>query len=127
MQAIVEQALPGTRSRISFHESYPPMAPTPGNLKVLEAYSAASADAGLGPVVAFPPGQRGAGDVQFVAPLVDSLDGLGAAGGGAHTPDEWLDISSIERGAIPRGRPHLPAHALNGAAVLRPRLRARRG
>jgi glutamate carboxypeptidase len=100
MQAIVEQALPGTRSRISFHESYPPMAPTPGNLKVLEAYSAASADAGLGPVVAFPPGQRGAGDVQFVAPLVDSLDGLGAAGGGAHTPDEWLDISSIERGAI---------------------------
>ncbi len=100
MQAIVEQALPGTRSKISFNESYPPMAPTPGNLKVLEAYSAASADAGLGAVVAFPPGQRGAGDVQFVAPLVDSLDGLGAAGGGAHTPDEWLDISSIERGAI---------------------------
>ncbi|HEY8879253.1 MAG TPA: M20/M25/M40 family metallo-hydrolase [Roseateles sp.] len=100
MQAIVEQALPGTRSKISFHESYPPMAPTPGNLKVLEAYSAASADAGLGAIVPFPPGQRGAGDVQFVAPLIDSLDGLGAAGGGAHTPDEWLDISSIERGAI---------------------------
>lgn len=100
MQAIVEQALPGTRSRISFSESYPPMAPTPGNLKVLEAYSAASADAGLGAIVPFPPGQRGAGDVQFVAPIVDSLDGLGAAGGGAHTPDEWLDIASIERGAI---------------------------
>ncbi len=100
MQAIVEQSLPGTRSRISFHEAYPPMAPTPGNLKVLEAYSRASADAGLGPVVAFPPGQRGAGDVQFVAPLIDSLDGLGAAGGGAHTPDEWLEIASIERGAI---------------------------
>ncbi|MBV8033928.1 M20/M25/M40 family metallo-hydrolase [Roseateles sp.] len=100
MQAIVEQALPGTRSRISFSENYPPMAPTPGNLKLLEAYSAASADAGLGAIVPFPPGQRGAGDVQFVAPFVDSLDGLGAAGGGAHTPDEWLDISSIERGAI---------------------------
>ncbi len=100
MQAIVEQALPGTRSKISFHESYPPMAPTPGNLKVLEAYSKASADAGLGAVVPFPPGQRGAGDVQFVAPFVDSLDGLGAAGGGAHTPDEWLEIASIERGAI---------------------------
>ena len=100
MQAIVEQSLPGTRSRISFHENYPPMAPTPGNLKVLEAYSRASADAGLGEIAPFPPGQRGAGDVQFVAPHVDSLDGLGAAGGGAHTPDEWLDISSIERGAI---------------------------
>ncbi|WP_457444981.1 M20/M25/M40 family metallo-hydrolase [Roseateles sp. P5_E4] len=100
MQAIVDQALPGTRSKISFHESYPPMAPTPGNLKVLEAYSQASADAGLNAIVPFPPGLRGAGDVQFVAPLIDSLDGLGAAGGGAHTPDEWLEIASIERGAI---------------------------
>lgn len=100
MKAIVEQALPGTRSRITFSESYPPMSPTPGNLKLLEAYSRASADAGLGAVVAFPPGQRGAGDVQFVAPIVDSLDGLGAAGGGAHTPDEFLDIDSIERGAV---------------------------
>jgi glutamate carboxypeptidase len=100
MQAIVEQALPGTRSRIGFEENYPPMAPTPGNLKQLELYSKASADAGLGTIAPFPPGQRGAGDVQFVAPFVDSLDGLGAAGGGAHTPDEWLDISSIERGAI---------------------------
>lgn len=100
MQAIVDQALPGTRSRISFHESYPPMAPTAGNLKLLQAYSQASADAGLNAIQPFPPGQRGAGDVQFVAPLVDSLDGLGAAGGGAHTPDEWLEIASIERGAI---------------------------
>ncbi|HEV6969022.1 M20/M25/M40 family metallo-hydrolase [Roseateles sp.] len=100
MQAIVEQSLPGTRSRISFNENYPPMAPTPGNLRLLEAYSRASADAGLGPIAPFPPGQRGAGDVQFVAPIVDSLDGLGAAGGGAHTPDEWLDIASIERGAV---------------------------
>jgi glutamate carboxypeptidase len=100
MQVIVDQALPGTRSKISFHESYPPMAPTPGNLKLLEAYSQASADAGLNAIVPFPPGQRGAGDLQFVAPLVDSLDGLGAAGGGAHTPDEWLEIASIERGAI---------------------------
>jgi len=100
MQAIVDQALPGTRSRISFQENYPPMSPTPGNLKLLEAYSKASADAGLGAIVPFPPGQRGAGDVQFVAPLVDSLDGLGAAGGGAHTPDEWLEIASIERSAI---------------------------
>lgn len=100
MQAIVDQPLPGTRSRLSFHESYPPMAPTPGNLKLLDAYSRASDDAGLGPIVAFPPGQRGAGDVQFVAPIVDSLDGLGASGGGAHTPDEWLEIASIERGAV---------------------------
>jgi glutamate carboxypeptidase len=43
---------------------------------------------------------RGAGDIQFVAPFVDSLDGLGASGNGAHSPDEDLDAGSIERGAI---------------------------
>lgn len=100
MQGIVDNPLPGTRSRISFSESYPPMAPTPGNFKLLDAYSRVSQDLGLGAVEAFPPGQRGAGDVQFVAPLVDSLDGLGAAGGGAHTPDEYLEIDSIQRNAV---------------------------
>lgn len=100
MRSIVAQSLPGTSAEISFHDSYPPMAPTDGNLKVLEMYSKASADAGLGPIAALPPGLRGAGDVQFVAPYVDSLDGLGATGKGAHAPSEDLDIRSIEQGAI---------------------------
>jgi glutamate carboxypeptidase len=100
MRAIVAANLPGTSAKISFSESYPPMSPTAGNLAVLQLYSQASADAGLGPVVALAPGQRGAGDVQFVAPLVDSLDGLGASGRGSHSPDEDLELASIERGAI---------------------------
>ncbi|TFW14901.1 M20/M25/M40 family metallo-hydrolase [Duganella callida] len=100
MKAIVAQNLPGTSASISFHESYPPMSPTPGNLAVLKIYSQASADAGLGEIPALPPGQRGAGDVQFVAPLLDSLDGLGATGNGAHSPDEDLEIASIERATI---------------------------
>lgn len=100
MRSIVAQSLPGTSAEISFHDGYPPMAPTEGNLKVLEMYSKASADAGLGPIAALPPGQRGAGDVQFVAPYIDSLDGLGATGKGAHAPGEDLDVRSIEQGAI---------------------------
>jgi glutamate carboxypeptidase len=76
------------------------MAVTPGNLKILDLYSRASADAGLGPIKALPAGQRGAGDIQFVAPLRDALDGLGATGNGAHSPDEDLEIASIERGAV---------------------------
>jgi glutamate carboxypeptidase len=100
MRAIVAANLPGTSAKISFSESYPPMSPTAGNLAVLQLYSQASADAGLGPVVALAPGQRGAGDVQFVAPLVDSLDGLGASGRGSHSPDEDLELASIERGAV---------------------------
>lgn len=100
MRAIVAQHLPGTEAEIRFEDSYPPMAPTEGNRKLLALYSQASADAGLGPVEAVPPGQRGAGDIQFVAPLVDSLDGLGASGRGAHSPDEDLDPASIERATI---------------------------
>jgi glutamate carboxypeptidase len=100
MKAIVAQNLPGTSASITFHDSYPPMSPTAGNLAVLKIYSQASQDAGLGEIPALPPGQRGAGDIQFVAPLLDSLDGLGATGNGAHSPDEDLEIASIERATI---------------------------
>jgi glutamate carboxypeptidase len=100
MRDIVKRNLPGTAASIAFREGYPPMAVTPGNLKLLALYSRASQDAGLGTVGAVPAEARGAGDIQFVAPLVDSLDGLGASGNGAHSPDEDLDPASIERGAI---------------------------
>ena len=100
MRAIVSQNLPGTSARIDFIESMPPMAVTPGNLKILELYSQASEDAGLGSIQALPAGQRGAGDIQFVAPFRDTLDGLGATGEGAHSPEEDLELASIERGAV---------------------------
>jgi glutamate carboxypeptidase len=100
MREIVAQSLPGASASIAFRDSYPPMAVTPGNMQVLAAYSQASSDAGLGEVSAVPATARGAGDIQFVAPYVDSLDGLGASGGGAHSPNEQLDVNSIEQGAI---------------------------
>jgi glutamate carboxypeptidase len=100
MREIVAQSLPGASASITFEDSYPPMAVTPGNLKLLDVLSRASQDAGLGPVGAVPAEARGAGDIQFVAPLLDSLDGLGASGNGAHSPNEDLDAGSIERGAI---------------------------
>ncbi len=100
MREIVAQSLPGASASIAFRDSYPPMAVTPGNLKLLELYSQASSDAGLGTVGAVPPTARGAGDIQFIAPIIDSLDGLGASGGGAHSPNERVDLSSLERSAI---------------------------
>ncbi|MCC2974240.1 M20/M25/M40 family metallo-hydrolase [Massilia sp. IC2-476] len=100
MREIVAQSLPGAGASIAFRDSYPPMAVTPGNLKLLALYSQASSDAGLGPVGTVPPTARGAGDVQFVAPLIDSLDGLGASGGAAHSPNERVDLTSLERSAI---------------------------
>src|SRR6266480_1803467 len=100
MRAIVAKSLPGAKVEITFSESYPPMSPTPGNLRLLEAYSQASVDAGLGAIEALPPGQRGAGDVQFVAPYVACLDGIGPSGEGSHTNDEDLEPGSIERATI---------------------------
>lgn len=100
MREIVAANLPGTSAKIAFSTTYPPMSPTEGNQRLLEIYSQASIDAGMGAIAAYPPGLRGAGDVQFVAPYVDSLDGIGAAGNGAHSPDEDLELASIERSAI---------------------------
>ena len=100
MKEIVGNSLRGSSARITFFDAYPPMSPTAGNLRLLELYSQVSSDAGFGAVEAFPPGQRGAGDVQFVAPYLDSLDGIGAVGSGSHSPNEDLELASIERGAI---------------------------
>lgn len=100
MREIVAASLPGTSAQITFQEGYPAMSPTAGNLRVLKMYSQASSDAGLGVIAPLPPGQRGAGDVQFVAPYLDSLDGIGATGSGVHSPDEDLVVASIERAAI---------------------------
>ena len=101
MQAIVSTGnLPGTSATISFSESYPPMPPTEAGKKLVDLYSKASQDAGLGRIDILDPSLRGAGDVQFVAPYTVGIDGLGAQGRGAHTDDEDLEIASIERGAI---------------------------
>jgi glutamate carboxypeptidase len=80
------------------------MSPTPGNYRVLAAYDSVSQALGWGPVVALDPGRRGAGDISFVAPIIDGLDGLGALGSGAHSPDERVNIAALpmqtERAAL---------------------------
>ncbi|ROZ62420.1 M20/M25/M40 family metallo-hydrolase [Ramlibacter sp. WS9] len=100
MRDIVAANLPGTTATITFRDGYPPMPPTDAGRGLIALYSKASEDAGLGPIGTLDPSMRGAGDVQFVAPYTTGIDGLGAAGSGAHTDDEDLEIASIERGAI---------------------------
>ena len=100
MRAIVAASLPHANATIAFSETYPPQAPTEAGKQLLELYSKASADAGFGTIGAIAPADRGAGDVQFVSALIPGLDGLGAAGSGAHTDHEDLELASIERGAI---------------------------
>ena len=99
MRAIVAKSLPRSQSSIAFDAGYPAMAPTPGNYAALAVLDGVSKDLGFGPVKAFDPGKRGAGDISFVAPYVDGLDGLGASGGGSHGPEEFVYLESIRRQA----------------------------
>ena len=100
MRAIVAQHLPGTSATISFDESYPPMAPTPGNRALLDRLNAVNRDLGLPVMAEYDPARRGAADSSFVAALADTMGGLGAAGGNTHADGEWIDLDSIPRQAL---------------------------
>jgi len=104
MREIVSHHLPGTDASINFTDEYPAMSPTAGNAKLLAVYDSVSRTLGYGAVEALDPGRRGAGDVSFVAPLIDGLDGLGALGSGSHAPGERVNLSTMpmqtERAAL---------------------------
>jgi len=96
MKAIVAESLPHAESTIRFDAGYPPMAPTEGNAKLLEVYSKASEDLGLGPVTAVSPDRAGAADVSFVAGVVPMiLDGVGLMGANDHTVNETADLATL--------------------------------
>lgn len=95
MREIVSQNLPQTTAEIHFTDSYPAMGPTEGNEALLEQLSEVSQDLGFGPVSGYDPGRRGAADISFVANDVDGLDGLGTMGNGAHTPQETVNLKTM--------------------------------
>lgn len=95
MREIVGRHLPQTDARIAFSDGYPAMAPTAGNRRLQALLSAINVDLGGGEIPAVDPSRRGAADISFVAPYTDGLDGLGGSGGGAHSPGERLDLSSL--------------------------------
>jgi glutamate carboxypeptidase len=98
------QNLPGTKATISFSEGIPGMAPTDGNLKLVELLNKISMDMGIGETVAGDPGSRGGGDISFIANYIDCMDGLGASGKGAHAPGETINLKEfpilVQRAAI---------------------------
>ncbi|MER3317906.1 MAG: M20/M25/M40 family metallo-hydrolase [Allomuricauda sp.] len=96
MREIVANNLPKTSATVSFTDSYPAMQPTEGNLELLSTLNEVSLDLKQGEVLAYDPGRRGAADVSFVAEYVDGLDGLGTMGSNAHTPQETVNLNTIE-------------------------------
>ncbi|MDP2763503.1 MAG: M20/M25/M40 family metallo-hydrolase [Brevundimonas sp.] len=98
MLAIVDAHLPRTEAELVFAETgYPPMAPTEGNRALLARLNAVNRDLGLPEMAEYDPARRGAADSGFVAQDVDTLGGLGAAGGNAHADGEWVDLDSLVR------------------------------
>jgi len=93
MQAIVAKHLPQTGAEIMFEDKYPSMAATDGNKALLKVLNSVNLDLNMEAMEALPPSRRGAGDVSFVAPYVDSISGFGSVGGGAHAPGETVDLS----------------------------------
>lgn len=96
MREVVSQNLPHTSATVSFTDSYPAMQPTPGNEALLAKLNRVSLDLGQGEVLAYDPGKRGAADTSFVAEYVDCLDGLGTMGNAAHTPQETVNLNTIQ-------------------------------
>ncbi|MEP2237122.1 MAG: M20/M25/M40 family metallo-hydrolase [Maribacter sp.] len=96
MRAIVADNLPHTSATVTFRDSYPAMQPTEGNKVLLTKLNKVSLDLKQGEVLAYDPGKRGAADTSFVAEYVDCLDGLGTMGTGAHTPEETVNLNTIE-------------------------------
>jgi glutamate carboxypeptidase len=96
MRVVVANNLPQTTAAITFTDSYPAMEPTEGNLALLAKLNEVSLDLGQGEVLAYDPGKRGAADTSFVAAYVDCLDGLGTMGNAAHTPEETVNLNTIE-------------------------------
>jgi glutamate carboxypeptidase len=95
MREIVSNNLHQTDAEITFYDYIPSMEPTPGNYALAETLSLVSQDLGFGPVKPGDPGSRGAGDISFVASFMDSLDGLGASGSGAHAPGETINMKQF--------------------------------
>jgi glutamate carboxypeptidase len=98
MLTIVDAHLPRTEAELVFGETgYPPMAPTDGNRALLARLNAVNRDLGLPEMAEYDPARRGAADSGFVAADVDTLGGLGVAGGNAHADGEWIDLDSLVR------------------------------
>jgi glutamate carboxypeptidase len=89
--------LPGTRATLTGEINRPPFEPGPGGAALLALARDAAAALGLH-LKATTTG--GGSDGNFIAALgVPVLDGLGAVGGGYHSPDEYLELQTLPQRA----------------------------
>ncbi|MEV3928427.1 M20 family metallopeptidase [Streptomyces sp. NPDC049944] len=86
-------AVVGTTVRVEQLDLCPPMEDTGASRQILRTAQTIGGELGL-PFGAAATG--GVGDANFIAGAgVPVLDGLGPVGGGDHSPDEWLDTTTV--------------------------------
>ncbi|MEV5971490.1 M20/M25/M40 family metallo-hydrolase [Streptomyces sp. NPDC051921] len=91
--AAARLAVPGTTATVEQLDLCPPMEDTPPSRRMLERARKIAEDLGV-PLGGAATG--GVGDANFIAGIgVPTLDGLGPVGGADHTPEEWLDTSTV--------------------------------
>lgn len=95
MREIAADNLPGTRAEITFFDGIPAMPPSAENYRLLEQFDQVSEDLGFGKIEAYDPGERGAGDISYIAHLIPGIDGLGASGAKPHVAGEFADLSVL--------------------------------
>ena len=105
MQDVTAAHLPRTSAELRFDDSYPPMAPSDGNRRLLATLDRVSRDLGTGPITPVDPRAAGAADISFVANDVDmAIDAVGLKGKGDHTVEETADLRllplQIKRAAV---------------------------
>src|SRR6185503_9763868 len=96
MQHVVAEGSPRTAASLEFDDSYPPLAPTDGNRRLLALVDRASRDLGFGALSAVDPARAGAADVSFLAgsvPMV--IDAMGLKGSGGHTVLETARLNTL--------------------------------
>lgn len=92
-EAAARPVVPGTRVTVEELESCPPMEDTDASRRMLDRAKDIGVRLGLhfGATAT-----GGVGDANTIAGTgVPTLDGLGPVGGADHTPEEWLDVSSV--------------------------------
>lgn len=87
------QHVPDVVVEATQRSGFPPMEKSEGTARLAERAKAIANELGF---ELHDTATGGASDANGVAALgVPTLDGLGPVGGGAHSPDEWLDLQSV--------------------------------
>jgi glutamate carboxypeptidase len=92
-EAATVQHVPDVGVELTQRSGFPPMEKAEGTARLVERAKAIADQLGF---KLEDTATGGASDANGVAALgVPTLDGLGPVGGGAHSPDEWLDLRSV--------------------------------